>query len=965
MAVIVAAAGGGNWSAGGSWVGGIAPTAADDAQLNATSGAITIDGTSGTPNLCRSLDCTGYTGTLTQGSGATLNIGDAGGGSLTLVAGMTYAPNAASKINFVSTTTGNTITTAAKQMGALGWNGAGGGWTFQDGYSNQNGSAWTLTQGTLDTNGKTFTITSFTDSGTAARTLTLGASSITLGNGLNWTFTSATGLTFNCGTSTINMTGGVSGNLSGAGQTFNNVTTQGTGTVSGNNTFNSFTAVGTTFSGSNTFTTLAVNTSVILGANQTVGTLSSTATATARGSVVSSVIGTQRTITATNVTAQHLLWRDILGAGSFGWNLSAADSGDAGGNSGITFTTGTNQFFQSAVSTSWNTAGKWFLATNGGGGAGRVPLPQDTAIFDANSITAASVTITVNIGSLPAINFTGMANTPAFAFTTAARLYGDVTFIAGMTVSGTTNLTFSKRGSQSFTSAGLTITNPLVSDSFNGTATLADALTTSNTITETTGNITTASTVSCTTLTISAGTFTLGGNVTLTGALSVTGTLTGAFNVTGGTTVTGAGTINIATFSGTTATQSNGSAWTFTTLTLSGAFTNSAVSGNLTIGSGGMTCTTFAFGGTGGSGTFTSGSGLINCSSTATWGGNGTCVISLGSGGFTCTTLTLGAGASVPTYNLGSGTITLTGTGTVFTAAGTINRQTSTILISNTSVSTKTFSGSTANYNNIRVNGAASNGTVTFSGAFTCSGTMTFDPDANIIFTKTTTYTIGTIAWTGTSGHPITIATNTAASPATISCANLVSCDYLSLKDNTASGNVPFYAGANSTNVSGNTNWNFTVPPGFTGTLAATQAADTMAASGLQTYTGVFAATQAADTMAASGAIASSSITGSMSMLQAADTMVAAGNVPIKTGIQSSPGAGMFRVIPRKKEPKELPDDWFINDTRRQSDLKKKIRDTVDPPKPIKMVDKPIIKIEEKIEEPEDDNIELLLLFGD
>ena len=37
--------------------------------------------------------------------------------------------------------------------------------------------------------------------------------------------------------------------------------------------------------------------------------------------------------------------------------------------------------------------------------------------------------------------------------------------------------------------------------------------------------------------------------------------------------------------------------------------------------------------------------------------------------------------------------------------------------------------------------------------------------------------------------------------------------DYISLKDCTASGNTPFYAGANSTNVSGNTNWTFAESP--------------------------------------------------------------------------------------------------------------------------------------------------------
>lgn len=71
MATIVAAAGGGNWTAGGTWVGGVAPTINDDEVLDATSGNVTINAGA----ACRSIDGTNYTGTLTHASGATLSIG--------------------------------------------------------------------------------------------------------------------------------------------------------------------------------------------------------------------------------------------------------------------------------------------------------------------------------------------------------------------------------------------------------------------------------------------------------------------------------------------------------------------------------------------------------------------------------------------------------------------------------------------------------------------------------------------------------------------------------------------------------------------------------------------------------------------------------------------------------------------------------------------------------------------------
>lgn len=185
MTTLYKRAGSGNWSAAGSWsltsgggATGTVPTAADDVIVNGSSGNLTVDGTSGSPSRCRSITCTGFTGTLTMGSTAVLNVGDGTAGAFLLVSGMTFSPNAASTINFVSTTSGNNITTAGKTLGKMTFNGSGGSWTLQDNLT----LAGTLacTAGTLHGGSVSFTATG--TSGITVNGGTLDFSSISTTN---------------------------------------------------------------------------------------------------------------------------------------------------------------------------------------------------------------------------------------------------------------------------------------------------------------------------------------------------------------------------------------------------------------------------------------------------------------------------------------------------------------------------------------------------------------------------------------------------------------------------------------------------------------------------------------------------------------------------------------------------------------------------------------------------------------
>lgn len=238
MSTIVAASGGGIYGSGLTWVGGNAPTSADDAQLDATSGNVTI--TAGAAS--RSLDCTGYTGTLTHSAGATLTLGDATVGlsniALKLVSGMTYTKGdpTSSAFAFVSTsTTQQTVDFGSKTLGDLTFNGAGGDWVT----SNTGGPSQAITVGTITLTAGKFTgnISCLAFSSSNANVRELGACTfvITQTSGSAWDCTTATNLTVSPSvTVTISDTGGSNKTVNGgAGKVYGlfTVTAGGAGAV--------------------------------------------------------------------------------------------------------------------------------------------------------------------------------------------------------------------------------------------------------------------------------------------------------------------------------------------------------------------------------------------------------------------------------------------------------------------------------------------------------------------------------------------------------------------------------------------------------------------------------------------------------------------------------------------------------------------------------------------------------------
>lgn len=161
-------------------------------------------------------------------------------------------------------------------------------------------------------------------------------------------------------------------------------------------------------------------------------------------------------------------------------------------------------------------------------------------------------------------------------------------------------------------------------------------------------------------------------------------------------------------------------------------------------------------------------------------------------------------GSGFGSLTLGSGVWTLTGTGTIFTPASTTITTGSTIKITDTSATLKSFSG-TQTYNNLVVSGGGAGfgvGTTTFNNVTLAAG-------ASLTVSAGATLTVASLTADGT-GAPITIKSFTSGSAAglTKSGGGTVYVDYCSIKDITASPGSTFFA-RNSTNVSGNTNWTF------------------------------------------------------------------------------------------------------------------------------------------------------------
>ena len=670
------------WATTSGGAGGASvPTSADDVFFSALStGTCTIaTGNTG----AKSINCTGFTGTIT--GTATISVA----GSITLFISQTYTHTGR-----VTITGTGTLTTAGKTFSPFTVDGSGITVTLGDALSIGQGDL-IITQGTFTTSASNYSITAgrLQSDNSNIRTITLNASTVTLSQGsISATvgFATSTNLTFNAGTSTINCNQ-PSTIFNGGSQTFYNVaigdTQNNSHTMTGANTFNNLTINNRNANGTNRLS---------IAANITVnGTFTSNGTQTLpyrRCWIYSSVAGTNRTITAAAISIFGTDFRNITGAGAASWSDSSRTGywGDAGGNSGITFATGRNAYWNLAGTQLW-TATAWALTNNGTPADANYPLIQDTAIFTEAGAAGTVQLIAQNL-MLPTVTMAdGVSNrTSAMTlnFDSGDRdlFFGSITFFSNLTLSGggarATRLS-GYGNTQSITTAGKTlVTNLEVNESFGNTVQLQDDLT-----------LPTART-----LTVTTGTFNANN-----------------FNVSTG--------------------------------------------------------------------------------------------------------LFVSTGTSTRTLTMGSGTWTLSSTGTVWNAATTnltVNANTSTIVLSDTSATARTFSGAGKTYNNLTIGGATGTSTLTITGTNTFGTIASTKTVAHTITFPNVTTTVSNWAITGTVGNVVTLTRTGGSGTFTLAKTDsgvISGIDYLSISNSTASPINTWYAGANSTDGGGNTNWLFTVAP--------------------------------------------------------------------------------------------------------------------------------------------------------
>jgi len=812
-----------NWatSSGGS-SGASAPTSADNVIFDANSDAGSGYTVTITAGVCNDLTMSGLdvATIVSMGDTAQLDIH----GSMTLPASnltWTGAGNATqhSLVNFKATTTGKTITTNGVSIVTTEFklDGVGGAWTLGSAFTRSGAlmQDFTIENGTFSTSGSNYsmTIAGIGTSTSTSRTINLNASTVTITGGSGAVnLTSSTNLTLNAGTSQITCSGAAP-TFAGGGLTYYNVsftsTANNTTTINGANTFNNLTQASRINPGLRFLS---------LGANQTVSgtlTLGTSVNATRRILVLSDTIGTQRTITCngTLATLAEVDFRDIVGAGTVTW--TGTRIGNCLNNSGITFTTAADKYWNLAAGGDWSGTA-WALTSGGAVSTDNFPLAQDKVIIENTGLNT-SATITIDtVFQIGEIDISTRTNAMTLANTTiSTRFYKNITLSSAVTMTGTGAWVMNGQGTTQILDVNTaTFVPPITIESPSGTFQLAENTTCSGTVTlnqgtldlndfDLTCNIFSSSNSNTRVIAFGTGEINITGNnntVLIMGTgtnFTYTGTPTLNFTYSGGTGTRGisattttlgglesnvlnynisAGTDIIDTLSNRTFKNLN-----FTGFTGTLTNTSRTIFGNLTISSGmtltaGTSVTTFSA--TSGTQEITSAGktfdfpvtidgvgGTVELQDALTIGSTRTLTLTNGTLDLNDFDLSTGLFSSnnsnTRVLTLGTGTMTITGSGsTAFDITDgtnlTVNRDTS--IINMASASAKTFAGGGKTYYRLNQGGA---GILTITGANTFYDITNTTQPATITFPASTTTSVSNFSARGTSGNLISLRSST------------------------------------------------------------------------------------------------------------------------------------------------------------------------------------------------------------
>jgi hypothetical protein len=705
----------------------------------------------------KNLNFTGYAGAWNRSSTCIIY------GNLTLSAGMT-TPASSGLVNFRATSGVQIITSnAVTYDGAFGIDGVGGTVRLADALLMGTTRTLTHTNGTLDLNGKTLTVGTAYTTATGTKDLTFNGGTLVCPTAAATAFNNAvpTGFTTTAGTGTgkISMTAATAKTFVGGGSTYNcTLSNDGAGAL--------------TISGSNTFTTIAngVSTTQFTFTSGTTTTVTNWNVTTISGgliTIISSTAGSAATLSKASgtVLSSYVSIKDSTATGGATWY--ATSSTNVSGNTGWIF--GVDKYWVGGTG-NWSNAARWATSSGGAGGSG-INI-ADSAVFNSSS-GGGTATVDSNI-SIQNLTMTGYTGTLAFGTNTIS-----------LTSVGPTNIPYI--GDSTYSVTGTPIIN------------VTTAIT-SGTVTVTPGIATEANSIS----------FNFTGGTYLLTFLGITSHTARSINFTG--------------FAGT---------WGGRT-----ALVTNTIYGNLLLSSGMTVATstgTYIFGATSGTQTITSNGVFFDSNiSIGTNGISGTQTVLLSDAlnansivthrngdldlnGKTLTVSRYATAAGTKNLIFNGGTLLNTGTtSTSFNNAVpsgfTTTAGTGTGYIRMTGAGTKTFVGGGSTFNCTLSNDASS--TLTISGSNTFTSIANGTQPATFTFTAGTTQTLTNWNVSGTAGNLVTIKSSAAGTAASLSKASgTVSADYLSIQDSTATGGASWYAGANSTNVSGNSGWIFTAPP--------------------------------------------------------------------------------------------------------------------------------------------------------